>query len=95
MTSCKILNTNETDIINNCISKHATCYGVTIDHSALLKRIENIIENGCVWGIFDKNHCLGICSQIFWKKIPAWVMSNLYLNIDTTNLYMKKKILKL
>ncbi len=87
----RILSKNDLDHVYSCLVEHDTCYGVKIDHEVLLERNRELIDTGNVLGAFVGGYCLGVCSQKFWKLLPAWVLSNLYLKKNSQGLYMGKK----
>ena len=72
--------------IKDCIYHHSTIYGHPIDHNALLQRMHDMLEHGKVYGCYDDGKCVGVATQFFWKLIPMWVFSNVYVKNDLSNL---------
>jgi len=84
----KELTRDDLDDIKSCIYHHTTIYGVPIDHEKLLKKIMFIMDEGKVYGCYENGECIGIATQFFWKTMPVWTFSNLYVKNSRTTLRM-------
>jgi hypothetical protein len=82
----KELTITDIDDIKSCIYHHTTIYGVPIDHDKLLKRITNIMSMGKAYGCYDNDECVGIATQFFWKTMPVWNFSNVYVKNSKSTL---------
>lgn len=82
----KELTIDDLDDIKSCIYHHNTIYGVPIDHESLLLKIQNIFTYGKVYGCYDNDECIGIGTQYFWKAMPVWIFSNVYVKNSAATL---------
>jgi hypothetical protein len=80
------LTINDIEDIKSCIFHHNTIYGVPIDHASLLQKLQNMLTVGRVYGCYDNNICVGISTQHFWKIIPIWIFSNVYVKNSKSTL---------
>ena len=80
------LTIDDLDDIKSCIFHHNTIYGVPIPHTALLKRLGDLLSKGRVYGCYDNGECVGVAAQFFWKSMPVWEFSNVYLKTSKTTL---------
>jgi hypothetical protein len=80
------------DVIKQCIYKHDTMYGVPIIHDTYIQRYIKNIEVSYAVGAFIGDECMGICSQFFWKRMPVWSLTNLFL-MTSDNLFYSRKMI--
>jgi len=84
----KELTINDLDDIKSCIYHHGTIYGIPINHDSLLEKLKNLLISGKVYGCYDNGECVGIASQYFWKRMPVWDFSNVYLKTNKSTMRM-------
>lgn len=79
-------------VIEKCVYKHDTMYGVPIHHDVYIQRYISNIENSYAVGAFIDGKCMGICCQVFWVNMPVWTLTNLFLMTSGNMFYGKKMI---
>jgi hypothetical protein len=72
--------------IKDCIFHHSTMYGQTINHDNLLQKMRDMLVHGKVYGCYDEGKCVGVSTQQFWKAMPFWIWSNVYVKNSQLNL---------
>ncbi len=82
------LTINDISDIKSCIHHHKTIYNIPIDHTELLNRIVNLLNTDRVYGYYKDGECLAIASQKFVSYMPFWILSNLYVKNNNSNLLL-------